>query len=165
MSCNYKHVVLIGLDGAGNFIQYTDTPNLDALFKRGAGTLKCLTAFPSISAECWGTMLIGVDPDVHGLTNDIVESGTPYTDAEHPSIFKVIREAHPDAVIGAYSNWDPINSGIVERGIGVDLETGTDEALVPKICSYIKDRKPEFLFIQFDDPDHFGHHNGYRSKE
>ncbi|MBQ7160997.1 MAG: alkaline phosphatase family protein [Clostridia bacterium] len=165
MNTTYKHVVLIGLDGAGNFIQYTDTPNLDRMFAEGAGTMYCRTAFPSISAECWGSMLIGVDPDVHGLTNDIVERGDKYTDLAHPSIFRLIREAHPDAVIGAYSNWDPINTGMIEEGTNVDLATGDDPELAPMICDYIKEKKPEFLFIQLDNPDHFGHHYGYRSKE
>ena len=165
MSYTYKHVILIGIDGAGNYITRTETPNIDKLFEKGAGTLRCLTSFPSISAECWGAMLLGVEPDIHGLTNHIVERGDPYTDDAHPSIFKLIRSDRPDAVLGAFSNWTPINTGIVEQGLNVDFDTGNDCNIAPRICNYIRERKPEFLFVQFDNVDGAGHGHGYGSKE
>ena len=74
MGFTYKHVILVGIDGAGNFYRKTDAPNIKRMFEEGAGTDECLTSIPTISAECWGSMLIGVEPTVHGLTNDIVMS-------------------------------------------------------------------------------------------
>lgn len=157
---NYKHVIVVGIDGAGNFYRNADTPAIHRLFAEGAGSDRVLTAIPTISAECWGAMLIGVGPEVHGLTNGVVSSAA-YVNAEHPTVFKLVRDAMPDAAIGAFCNWSPINSGIVERDIGVTLETAEDAVLTDKICGYIKSEKPAFLFVQFDSIDGAGHTYGY----
>ena len=164
MAYTYKHVVLVGIDGAGNFFKQAHTPAINKLFKEGAGTDMCLTSIPTISAECWGSMLIGVGPQTHGLTNGIVSS-EEYKNAEHPTLFKLIREAMPDAVLGAFCNWSPINAGIVERDLGVTLETAEDPALCEKICEYIKAEKPDFLFVQFDSIDGAGHTYGYGTEK
>ena len=138
MSYTYKHVVLVGIDGAGNFYRKTAAPNIRRMFEEGAGTDECLTSIPTISAECWGSMLIGVPPEVHGLTNDIVSS-RPYENADHPTLFRLIRDAMPDAKLAAFCNWCPINSGIVERDTDTYLDTGEDDRLTQKICAYIKE--------------------------
>ena len=156
----YKHVVLVGIDGAGNFYRNTEAPNIRRMFEDGAGTDMCLTSIPTISAECWGSMLIGVYPDVHGLTNSIVSS-EEYKNGEHPTLFRLIRAARPDAVLGAFCNWSPINTGIIESDANVRLETGEDEDLCGRICDYIKAEKPDFLFVQFDSIDGAGHTYGY----
>ena len=54
-----EHVVLIGVDGGGAFFREADTPNLDNIFKNGAVSYNVLTSKPSISAQCWGSMLHG----------------------------------------------------------------------------------------------------------
>ena len=164
MSFTYKHVVLVGIDGAGNFHKLANTPNIDKLFEEGAGSDFVLTSIPTISAECWGSMLIGVSPETHKLTNDIVSS-REYADAEHPTLFKLVREARPDATLGAFCNWSPINNGIVERGLGVTLVTDEDPVLCGKICDYIKAEKPDFLFVQFDSIDGAGHAYGYGTEK
>ncbi len=160
----YKHVIVVGIDGAGNFYKNADTPTIHSLFEMGAGSDMVLTSIPTISAECWGSMLIGVAPDKHGLTNDIVSSA-PYESERYPTVFKMIRDAVPDAELGAFCNWSPINAGIVERGIGVTFETGDDGVLTDKICDYIRDSKPTFLFVQFDSIDGAGHAYGYGTEK
>ncbi len=160
----YKHVVLVGIDGAGSFYKKTNSPSINALFREGAGTDRCLTSSPTISAECWGSMLIGVYPEVHGLTNSIVET-EKYGKQDHPTIFKLIREARPDAKLAAFCNWSPINTGIIESDAKVYLDTGDDEALTDKICSYIISNRPDFLFVQFDSVDTAGHTFGYGSRK
>ena len=158
----YRHVFLIGVDGAGAFFRNTDTPNLDAIFENGAVTYETLTSNPTISAECWGSMLLGVTPEVHGLTNTVA-STIPYpTEGDFPSVFRVIRRELPDAELAAFSHWNPINTGIIEEGLGVVKDTaGNDAELTDKICAYLRGNDPAFLFVQFDDVDGAGHHYGY----
>jgi predicted AlkP superfamily pyrophosphatase or phosphodiesterase len=157
----FKHVALIGIDGAGDFFSKTETPNLDRIFADGAVGHRVLTSIPTISAECWGSMLIGVTPEVHGLTNDIV-SARPYpVDSPYPTLFRVIREQNPGAVLASFCNWGPINSGIIESDIGVYKEIGGDEPLCDKICGYVRESRPEMLFVQFDEVDGAGHCYGY----
>lgn len=161
----YKHVALIGVDGAGDYFAKTDTPNIDRIFANGAVGHRVLTSIPTISAECWGSMLIGVGPEVHGLTNDIVSS-VPYpNDSKYPTLFRVIREQNPHAVLGSFCNWGPINAGIIESNINVTKDVAGDEKLCEKICAYVKECRPEMLFVQFDEVDGAGHCHGYGTEK
>lgn len=161
MSRKHFHIIVIGVDGAGSWFRAADTPNFDRIFENGAVTYNALSSKPTISAECWGSMLIGVGPEIHGLTNDIVSS-VPYdTASPYPSLFRRIREAYPKAVLGSYCDWEPITKGIVENHIGVSHATAHDTELTPVICDYIRENKPDFLFIHFDSVDGAGHSTGY----
>lgn len=161
----YEHVVVIGIDGAGAFIKDADTPCFDRIFEGGAVTYKALASNPTISAECWGSMLLGVGPEVHGLNNGIV-STVPYpADSAYPSLFRRIREKMPDAELGSFCDWNPITFGIVENGLNVASATARDDELMPMICDYIKEKKPTFLFTQLDSVDGAGHKFGYGTAE
>lgn len=165
MSRKYSHVIVVGIDGAGSFVKDAVTPHFDRIFSNGAITYGALASNPSISAECWGSMLLGVGPEVHKLTNGIVSS-TPYpVDSRFPSLFRRIREVYPEAELGSYCDWNPITFGIVENNIGVSHDTANDDALVPIICDYIRSQKPDFLFMQFDSVDGAGHKYGYGTPE
>lgn len=157
----YKHVIVVGIDGAGAFLREADTPCFDAIFENGAVTYGALASFPSISAECWGSMLLGVSPRVHGLTNGIVSSRAYPSDSPFPTLFRRIREAMPEAKLGAFCDWAPIFGGIVEKDLGVVTDTANDTVLTPRICAYIEAEKPTFLFVQMDSVDGAGHGNGY----
>ncbi len=161
MSRKYSHVIVIGVDGAGSWFREAYTPSFDRIFKKGAVTYKALSSKPTISAECWGSMLIGVGPEVHKLTNKRV-SVLPYPIfSKHPTVFRRIRKAYPKAKLGSYCDWNPITKGIVEKGLGVSHATARDKQLTPLICDYIKEAKPDFLFIHFDSTDGAGHKYGY----
>jgi len=159
----YSHVIVIGIDGAGAFIKDADTPHFDRIFADGALTYTALASNPTISAECWGSMLLGVGPEVHKLTNKVV-SAVPYpTDSPFPSLFRRIREQMPEAELGSFCDWNPITFGIVENNQNVTSATARDTQLVPMICGYIREKKPTFLFTQLDSVDGAGHKNGYGS--
>lgn len=161
----YEHVIVVGIDGAGSFIRNADTPNFDRIFEGGAVTYRALASNPSASAECWGSMLLGVGPEVHGLSNANVTKGPYPTDAPFGTLFRRIRAVMPEAELGSFTEWDPITLGIVERGLGVcsNPEHLQDYDLTPVICDYIKEKKPTFLFVQLDSADFHGHQNGYGS--
>lgn len=161
MSRKYSHIVVIGVDGAGSWFKDADTPFFDKIFNNGAVTYRALSSKPTISAECWGSMLIGVGPEVHKLTNNRV-SVLPYPIwSKHPTVFRLIRNAYPKAELGSYCDWNPINKGIVEKGLGINKQTAKDKELTPLICNYIREKKPDFLFVHFDSVDGAGHSNGY----
>lgn len=161
----YKHVIVIGIDGAGAFIREADTPDFDRIFANGAVTYEALSSNPTISAECWGSMLLGVGPEVHKLTNAIVKT-VPYdVNSPFPSLFRRIRERMPQAELGSFCDWNPITHGIVEANQSVTTDTDRDTLLMPRICEYIREKKPAFLFTQLDSVDGAGHAHGYGSKE
>jgi predicted AlkP superfamily pyrophosphatase or phosphodiesterase len=161
----YKHVIVLGIDGAGAFIKKATTPNFDRIFSNGAVTFNALASNPTISAECWGSMLFGVTPDIHGLTNEIVKVKNYPLDSKFPSLFKRINSVMPNAKLGSYCNWNPITTGMVENNLNVSTATASDDELAPIICDYIQNQKPNFLFVQFDSVDGAGHKHGYGSPE
>ena len=165
MTRKYSHVYVIGVDGAGSWFRDAETPSFNKIFKDGAVTFRALSSKPTISAECWGSMLIGVGPEVHKLTNSKV-SVRPYPLwSKNPSVFRRIRKAYPKAELSSYCDWKPINKGIVEMTLGVDKKSARDEELTPLICDCIIKKKPDFLFVHFDSADGAGHNNGYGTAE
>lgn len=156
----YPHVAVIGVDGMGRFNQKAHTPVMDGLFRDGAQTFSACSMSPTISAENWGAVLLGADPMVHRLTNSIV-SRCPYTNETLPSVFRRIRSAMPQAMLASCCTWDAINTGMIEQDIGVQKCTAeTDEALCTQIAAQVQ-KKPTFLFVQFDEVDGAGHSFGF----
>lgn len=159
-----KRVFILGMDGAGNFIQHTDTPNIDAFLSNGAVTYMAQAQSPTISAECWGSILHGVIPEKHGLNNEIASTQAYPANSPYPSIFRIVREAQPEAKLAAFSSWSPIVSGIIEEGLDVHKEAMPDDELVDAIETYIHNNSDvKLLYMQLDDPDASGHKYGYGS--
>lgn len=160
----YKYVVVLGADGAGAFFKDTITPNTDEIFADYAHTYEMLAPMPTISAQCWGSMLHGVDPDAHGLTNEIVAEREYDVESPYPSIFKVLRNSLPEAKLASFCSWNPINYGIIENDVDVHKETvssSDDLLLTQNIISYLDDEVPTLLFVEFDAADNAGHGYGY----
>ena len=162
----YKHVVILGVDGAGAFFRNTDTPHMDAIFADGIFTYGWKAVYPSISAQNWGAMLHGVLPEFHRLTNEIVAS-RPYDPAgPYPSVFRVVREAMPDATLASFCNWAAVNIGIIEDGLGVEKWNGpNDPAVAAEVISYLGSHDPTLLFVHFDSCDAAGHRYGFGSPQ
>lgn len=160
----YDRVYIIGVDGAGSFFTETETPNIDRIFADGGYNHNVMTSIPTISAQCWGSMLHGVSPQAHRLTNGLVGEQPLSDDFPYPSVFKLARKAYPDAVLASISNWNPINFGIIERGLDVIMGTGDDDSVCETVCKVITENDPKLLFVQFDSVDGAGHHFGYGEK-
>ena len=162
----YSHVAVIGVDGAGAFFKDADMPVLSGILAEGAVTYRALTSNPTISAQSWGSLLTGVTPEFHRLSNSLI-SERPYpSDSLFPTVFHVIRNVMPEAVMGSFCTWNPINIGIVDDGLEITKGTAdSDNALCSRICAYVKEERPTFLFVQFDEVDSTGHSYGYGSAQ
>ncbi|MFB9329208.1 alkaline phosphatase family protein [Paenibacillus aurantiacus] len=157
-----ERVFILGMDGAGNFNQQAHTPVLDAFAARGAFTNEAQAESPTISAQCWGSVLHGVKPEKHGLTNESSASERYPDVSPYPSVFKLAREAWPEAKFASFTGWSPINYGIVEEGIGVYKRSLPDQQLVDELCAYVENNPDvKLLFLQLDEPDGSGHRHGY----
>ena len=161
----YKHVVILGVDGAGAFFKDTPTPRCDEIFKDGAFTYTAQAQKPTISAQNWGAILHGVLPEFHGLTNAIVASCPYPLDSPFPSIFWVAREAWPNAALASFCVWDPVNYGIIENNLGIVEGTGSDADVTQKTVDYLDKNEPTLLFVHYDLADAAGHGHGYGSAE
>ncbi len=163
----YKHVFIIGVDGAGGFFKQADTPEFDRIFADGAATYSAAAETVTVSAENWGAILCGVSCFVHGIDNGRAASQARVGDVENPTVFSLARRAFPDAELASFVNWEPINHGIIEDDIGVLKETrDTDEAVADAICDYFNNGgAPTVFFAQLDSVDGAGHGYGCESEE
>lgn len=165
-SYTYKHVIIVGVDGAGAYFKDAAMPRLNEIMENGAVTYTCITSKPSISAQCWGSLLTGTIPEIHGFTNNVVSYMTNPIDSETPTIFRILHEHMPDAGMASFSHWNAINVGIIEDEIGCYKATaGSDEEITDAAASYIIENKPSLVFIQFDEIDEAGHKMGFGTAE
>lgn len=156
---SYKRVFMLGIDGMGAFNGKTETPNMDKLFANGAMTYTALASSPTISAQCWTSMLTGSTPEVHGLTN-----GDMHPIPNLPTIFKLIKEKYPEAETAAFTDWSPIAKSIISPDGGLTAyDVGHDDDLCDRLLVYLEEHDPKMLFVQFDSVDSAGHHFGYGS--
>lgn len=154
----YKRVCMIGIDGMGAFNRFTPTPNMDRLFSDGAVTYTALASKPTISTCCWTSMLTGAIPEVHGLIQSCIPPAVP-------TIFRMVKDAMPDACTAAFTDWSPIAKEIIAPGGGMDdFDVGAEDALCERLLTYLDCHDPTLLFVQFDGCDGAGHTTGYGSQ-
>ena len=167
MRTTYKHTVLVGIDGMGTFNRFCNTPNMDRIFENGAKTYSALSMDPTISAENWVAMLTGANPVVHKFTNSAI-GRKRNTNPKIPSIFKRIKDALPEAYVASYPAWVPVNFSMVEPELtDVECFKGPFMRDIPLSDEIVKciEKKPNFLFIQFEEVDGAGHHYVYGKEE
>lgn len=158
----FEHVIILGIDGAGHFFREANTPEFDKIFlKDGAYTYDGLSSDPTISAEAWGSMMTGVSPAIHGLTNDIMWHHTLPEDVPFSTFYRKIWEVNPRAELGAFCEWIPLIRGLIETNVVKTVCVNKDYLMADPICNYIQDKKPDLLFVHCDSVDHAGHANGY----
>ena len=156
----YKHVVLIGVDGMGAYCKNADVKNINRIFEHGAVTYECSSVYRTVSAQCWGSMLMGVAPETHGLTNQKLINEENIDGC--PTVFRIIHEAFPDSHSASFCCWNPINHGIVEDLPSLTREKVGDDAAAARVEEYIRERGvPALLFIQMNRIDASGHKYGY----
>lgn len=167
-------VIIVGFDGLGAMWETVDSPNFDRIFKNGgAYRYNAKAETVTISAQNWGSILTGVDADLHGMTNDNITQRERPADTANKTVFNYVRQAYPDARLVSYNNWWPINYGIIETGIGVEkLDDRNspyeqqDANLTQRVADDLKTgTQPKLLFVHLDSPDHYAHTYGADSDQ
>ncbi len=162
-----KHVILIGMDGLGAYaMEKADNPNMKQLMAGGSWSLKARSVLPSSSAVNWASMTMGAGPELHGFTE--WGSKTPEVEPREldqyglfPSIFTLLRQQKPAAEMGVIYSWGGIGYLFPKQAVNKDLPCKNDTATTEASVNYIKEKKPDFLFIHFDEPDGVGHNIGH----
>lgn len=163
----YEHVFIIGVDGAGAAFEKVDSPNFDRIFADNACRHNAHTEYITTSAQNWGSILLGVDYETHGMTNDSTEANRHTSADKYHSIFYYARKAMPDAKLVSINHWPNINYGIIEDDIKVKkVNRFTDELVVDEVIHNVTiGRVPELMFVQLDSVDHAAHTYGGFSDE
>ncbi len=165
----YDRVVIIGVDGAGGMYMDMDLPCIRKIFDPENITYSMKSVSPSLSAQNWGTMMYGVSPKEHGLTNDSAKREAFRSDKYH-SFFYLVHQKYPNASLASIVGWTPINYGIVDCRDGIrlipeELEKSSrkNSQVVEEVLRYLSANDPILLFIHLDDVDYAGHSDGWGS--
>lgn len=167
----YKSVVIIGVDGAGAFFDKTDTPNFDEIFDKGCITYQMKSAFPTSTAENFGSMFYGIEPQYHNL-NNLYATHRHYSSDVFHSFFWYAHEMFPNKKAVSIAGWSPINTGIIDLEEGIYKYPNVDEDLTcesvaDEFKKIIVENNDEYnlIFLHIDDVDSAGHEFGWKSKE
>ncbi|MBQ6903029.1 MAG: alkaline phosphatase family protein [Lachnospiraceae bacterium] len=163
----YKHVFIVGIDGAGTFFKNDYMTNFHRIIDNGTVKYEVRTETKTDSGPNWTSILTGVSYFKHGAENGVVGGSQKRLFKRYPSIFSMVHNAMPDAELASINNWDAINIGIVEDGIGATkISVGPDSATVDAIVDYFNEgHAPAVFFTQLDEVDAAGHGFGSASVE
>ena len=163
-----KHVILIGVDGMGaNYLSKAENiPVMKMMMREGAYTLHARCVMPSSSADNWAAMTMGAGPSLTGYTewnSQKPEIPSRVTDQYglFPSLFALMREQRPSSTIGVIYSWSGIGYLFPKEAVNKDDAAGSDSATLSHAVEYIKNTKPDLLFIHFDGVDAAGHGIGW----
>jgi predicted AlkP superfamily pyrophosphatase or phosphodiesterase len=168
-----KHVVVIGCDGLGALGFLADNaPNLHRMMREGTYTLHARGVFPTSSSPNWASMIMGAAPEQHGVTSNDWETNkfevSPLATgagAMFPTIFGTLRGQRPDAKIACVHDWDGFGRLFEAGSANLVENVKGSPATAARAIEVIRDMKPDFLFIHFDDVDHAGHTYGWKTQE
>lgn len=166
-----KHVILIGSDGFGAYaFENAKVPNLRAMMQEGSWSLQARSVLPSSSAANWASMVMGAGPELHGYTT--WGSKKPDMPARvldeygmFPSVYALLRKEKPDSEIGVIYEWDGIGYLFPKAAVNHDQNPDGDIAIANAASQYIKEKKPNFLFVHLHDVDSVGHKVGHATPE
>lgn len=166
-----KHVILIGSDGFGAYaFEKAKIPNLRAMMQEGSWSLQARTVLPSSSAANWASMVMGAGPELHGYTT--WGSKKPDMPARvldeygmFPSVYAQLRKEKPDSEIGVIYEWEGIGYLFPKAAVNHDQNADGDIAIASAASKYIKEKKPNFLFVHLHDVDSAGHKIGHGTPE
>lgn len=168
-----QHVVVIGVDGmTAKSVEAAQTPNMHALMKSGAYTLKASSVRPTVSSPNWESILTGSEPDTHGVHDN---DWKPDEAHRFPTIFTALRAANPEANTAVAYEWLGFGrlfsnkeasfrvSALKSALKGDDSEYSAARYVAQRATDLIKENKPQLTFVHLDLVDHAGHSNVYDS--
>jgi predicted AlkP superfamily pyrophosphatase or phosphodiesterase len=167
------HVVVIGCDGMGSLsFTQTNAPVMHRLMREGAWTLRARGVLPTVSSPNWASMIMGAGPEQHGVTSNDWETNkfeiaptAVGSGGFFPTIFGQLRAQRPASRIVCVHDWDGFGRLVEPNTADVLENVKGSPATARRAAQLIKERKPNFLFIHFDDVDHAGHEFGWKTPE
>jgi arylsulfatase A-like enzyme len=159
-------VVFMMLDGLRpDAIEAAASPNLQALMRRGAYTLRATSVMPSVTLPCHTSIFHSVPPTRHGITtNDWVPMARPV-----PGLVDVAKNAGRRCAF--FYNWEPLRNlsqpgslwcSYYREAISTAIEG--DRFVADEAARVIANDRPDFAFIYFGTIDLAGHDYGWMSE-
>ncbi len=164
-----KYLVVVGVDGLSpDGILHADAPNFKHLREQGAWTFHARGVMPTSSSPNWASMIMGAGPEQHGVTSNDWETNkfdiAPIAIGSggiFPTIFGLLREQQPGAIIGVFHDWDGFGRLFERQAVNVIKDTDGPTNAVREAAAFWQDHKATFTFIHLDHVDHAGHEFGH----
>ena len=164
-------VLLIGIDVVRpDVLADVPTPNIDALAASGWYTAEARTTTPSVSGPSWSSMLTGVWPDKHGVTNNDF-TGRDY--GRWPGFQTRVEAEGPELATFAALDWlplaeldggDPVLPASIDTRVVLDgYDLGWAEAdaeLTARAVRHLGTADPDAMFVYLGNPDETSHQHG-----
>lgn len=144
----YDRVVIIGVDGAGNYWNKAHTNDIEKIFGAYA---TATTPIPESCEANWASIIHGVNSSVHGVTS--YDNSTIPTSSRigHPSFMSLVREQYPDCTLAAFSSWESLPKALIESDAGVYTGYASDDVRMTEdtIIPYLEENDPKVLFVTY----------------
>ncbi len=164
-------VLVIGIDGVRpDVLAEVPTPNLDQLAASGTYSADAQTGRPTVSGPGWSSLLTGVWPARHGVTNNEF-TGKRYD--LYPDLLTRIESAFPERDTFLAIDWLPlatdasggpvIGSAPDARYIFDGYEMGwaaADSAVVEAAARHLREHAADAGFVYLGHPDEASHEAG-----
>ncbi len=152
-----KKVLFIGLDGCRTdaFLQ-ANTPALDALTEEAYVSLYCDRGPHTVSVPGWSSLLHGVWPEKHGLTENSFKNSNY---KNYPDVFCYLDQHDSDFNLASITHWFDFLKITTNEDYANSFNS--DEKAKNKAIDLIETCTPDVLLIHLDDIDHAGHGYGY----
>lgn len=185
-----KKTVFVILDGIpADVLEKVATPNMDAIAAKGSyarayvgGEKGGISESPTISAVGYNSLLTGTWANKHNVwDNDIAAPNYEFW-----SIFRIMRNARPDAKLGVYSTWTDNRTKLIGEGKlvtnylkmdavfdGYESDTlrfphdaakqyvhNIDELVVEEAAKSIQNDAPDLSWVYLEFTDDMGHKFG-----
>ncbi len=166
-----RHVVVIGYDGLSpRGLAEAATPTFDRFLKTGASSMTARAVMPTSSSSNWGSMIMGMGPEQHGITsndwqpdNYAIAPQTPGPAGFSETMFSVLRRACPSSHIAVFHDWKDFGR-LVEPGVPNHISHEMGPRLtMRKAVEYYRRHRPNLLFVHLDHIDTAGHRTGWHS--
>jgi predicted AlkP superfamily pyrophosphatase or phosphodiesterase len=146
-----KHLVFIGLDGwGGAYVPKANMPTVKRMMANGAWTLDARCIMPSISWPNWSTLFYGTPPEKRDRE-------------DFTSIFTLVQKNERTKKSIFFYEWDELLK-LTSIDTTEKQKIHSDIESAEKIAAYIKEQKPVFTAMNFNEPDNTGHDIYWGSK-
>jgi predicted AlkP superfamily pyrophosphatase or phosphodiesterase len=152
-----RKVLFVGWDGVRtDALLAANTPCIDSLLHHSYYNWNTDRGEYTVSVPGWSTILHGVWPSKHGLTDNTF--GTNQY-SQFPDLFTLAKRLKPNLSVANLSNWDDFlriteNENYAQR-YDSDMDLKNDAIKVLNSCT------PDIMVLHFDNPDAFGHDSGF----
>jgi predicted AlkP superfamily pyrophosphatase or phosphodiesterase len=161
-------VLVIGIDGVRpDVMAEVATPNLDGLIAAGTFSARAQTGRPTVSGPGWSSLLTGVWPARHGVTDNSFR-GKRYD--LYPDFLTRIEQVRPALNTFAAIDWLPLGADSVGGPVIGDAPDakfvvdgyaltwpGADSAVVAASVEQLRTGDPDALFVYLGNPDETSH--------